>query len=503
MDNSKIIDVIEEVELASVIINKSIDDEVREYAARLLNEGYETATLTAVEKNGEVSLKMVPSKKAVGFPFSFTPSPVPADIEDDSSTDVQVTLDPATVAAILSAMQEDTEDDSDDYSSMEDSSEYDDSSSSSSDYSDSSDSSSSSDSSDSSDSSSSDDSEMLGSDWKDGLDPWQVELAEDLDETVQNLGRFPTTDVSYVSISPFRERGLTCSNCVAGTLNGCQWVAVQCDADGWCRLNMVGVLEEAEATSEVEYNKFFGFGRHSDEEDEDIFGSPEDQEEEDMEDDEDESEDTPRRSYRKNNPDVSSVHIDAPSNGGGVGSFVGSFRRKPKFVPENMTVIEEVNPEVMQDANLLQKSESIPNQIRKSDEQRYTMGPWYVPYRSDAHGEWTDPQELQEALWGYVRNGDRQIRLQHNVDIVAGEWLEALTWPHEVTVPMLQADSGEIKQVSFPAGTVFLGVQWEPWAWELVKEGKLRGYSIGGTGSGVEADLPVEESPYKTFLGDN
>ena len=29
-------------------------------------------------------------------------------------------------------------------------------------------------------------------------------------------------------------------------------------------------------------------------------------------------------------------------------------------------------------------------------------------------------------------------------------------------------------------GTVFMGVQWEPWAWELVKKGKLTGYSIGG-----------------------
>jgi len=43
----------------------------------------------------------------------------------------------------------------------------------------------------------------------------------------------------------------------------------------------------------------------------------------------------------------------------------------------------------------------------------------------------------------------------------------------------------------FPADTPFLGVVWEDWAWDLVKAGELRGYSIGGRARRVEADLPV------------
>jgi hypothetical protein len=35
-----------------------------------------------------------------------------------------------------------------------------------------------------------------------------------------------------------------------------------------------------------------------------------------------------------------------------------------------------------------------------------------------------------------------------------------------------------------------MGVVWEPWAWDLVKAGKLRGYSIGGMAQRMEADLP-------------
>lgn len=126
-------------------------------------------------------------------------------------------------------------------------------------------------------------------------------------------------------------------------------------------------------------------------------------------------------------------------------------------------------------------------------EYRYTLGPWYVPNMEDAHGEWTDPIELQSALWDYVRSGDRRIRLQHNTDVVAGEWVEAVTWPYEVTVPMLQPD-GSTVSMTFPPNTAFLGVQWEPWAWAMVKTGRILGYSIGGTADRLLVDLPEGSS---------
>lgn len=125
----------------------------------------------------------------------------------------------------------------------------------------------------------------------------------------------------------------------------------------------------------------------------------------------------------------------------------------------------------------------------KAAEKRFTLGPMYIPDMTDAHGEWTDTEELQNAVWGYVQSNDRRIRLQHNVEIVAGEWVEILTWPYPVEVPMFDTD-GAVHMMSFPAGTVFLGVIWEEWAWELVKQGKVRGYSIGGKAQRVLVDLP-------------
>lgn len=125
------------------------------------------------------------------------------------------------------------------------------------------------------------------------------------------------------------------------------------------------------------------------------------------------------------------------------------------------------------------------------DERMFTLGPMYIPNKMDAHNEWTDPDELQKAVWDYVKKGDRRIRLQHDRDRVAGEWLEIMAWPYDVEAPIVMKDAS-VSKLMFPANTVFLGVKWEPWAWELVKAGKLRGYSIGGRAERLMADIPAE-----------
>jgi len=130
--------------------------------------------------------------------------------------------------------------------------------------------------------------------------------------------------------------------------------------------------------------------------------------------------------------------------------------------------------------------------ITKAEEKRFTLGPLYIPDSLDAHNEWTDSEELQKAVWDYVKSGDRRIRLQHNRDVVAGEWVEVMTFPHKLTVPMTKPD-GEESEMTYPPNTVFMGVQWEDWAWELVKKGKLRGYSIGGKAKRIDANLETKE----------
>jgi len=131
------------------------------------------------------------------------------------------------------------------------------------------------------------------------------------------------------------------------------------------------------------------------------------------------------------------------------------------------------------------------------EEKRYTLAPWYIPDSLDAHDEWADKDEIQRAFWNYLKNPDRTIKLQHNHDIVAGEWVEGLTWPHEVEVQVKHPDGD--RTIKFPAGTPFLGVIWEPWAWQLIKDGEIRGLSIGGKGKRMEADL--EDYSYENTGG--
>lgn len=130
--------------------------------------------------------------------------------------------------------------------------------------------------------------------------------------------------------------------------------------------------------------------------------------------------------------------------------------------------------------------------LQKQAEKRFTLGPLYVPDFMDAHGEWTDSEELQAGVWHWVRSGDRRIFLQHDTDVEAGEWVEVMTMPQAWTVQMTDAKGQPIGEVTYPPNTVFLGVVWNEEAWEMVKAGELRGYSIGGFSDRVMADLPYQ-----------
>lgn len=131
---------------------------------------------------------------------------------------------------------------------------------------------------------------------------------------------------------------------------------------------------------------------------------------------------------------------------------------------------------------------------KQVDEKQFTLAPLYIPNRLDAHQEWAEADDNQQALWSLIRKDDRRIRRQHNPEVVAGEVVEAFTEWEERTATMMVPDvkkAGEFvrKQVTFPPGTTFLGVVWTDGAWDDVKKGRLRGLSMGGTAHRIEADL--------------
>jgi hypothetical protein len=128
--------------------------------------------------------------------------------------------------------------------------------------------------------------------------------------------------------------------------------------------------------------------------------------------------------------------------------------------------------------------------ITKADEEkRYTFSVVYEASPSetkpilDAHAEFSLASELERALWGYVDAGDRTIYIQHGTTKVgmrkAGRWVEIVAWPWPVTTRFsVPGKAPSMRTV--PAGSVWMGVIWEREIWDLVKSGKITGYSFGG-----------------------
>jgi hypothetical protein len=170
------------------------------------------------------------------------------------------------------------------------------------------------------------------------------------------------------------------------------------------------------------------------------------------------------------------------------------------FVEAVQSVAEEIYPDAFSIADVAKGQYRVAKETR---EQKYTLGAMYIPNQVDAHGEWTDPDELQKAVWDYVKSGNRDIRLQHDRDIVAGEWVEVMQLPYPLETPVIRPD-GMQETHTYPAGTVFLGVIWKDWAWELVKMGKILGYSIGGKAErmfvDMEKDMTVNDVHVDTIM---
>ena len=122
------------------------------------------------------------------------------------------------------------------------------------------------------------------------------------------------------------------------------------------------------------------------------------------------------------------------------------------------------------------------------EEDRFTLAPVYVPGLEDSDGETISANDLQKSLWEWVQKGDRTIYLQHS-NKPAGEMVELLTWPFEIETSLDVPNQG-VTKYRFPKDTPFMGVIWDNWAWDMVKGGELRGYSIGGRAKRLEVELP-------------
>ncbi len=118
--------------------------------------------------------------------------------------------------------------------------------------------------------------------------------------------------------------------------------------------------------------------------------------------------------------------------------------------------------------------------VKAVDELRYTLGIAYPANRpdvgkaADGYRDFAGADVLRDAAWNYMRKGAR-IGLHHaDGTDGAGTVVESYIWPDGA--PDWPHPNGYVVK----AGDWCLGVVWEEPAWEMVKSGRVRGFSPQG-----------------------
>ncbi len=142
--------------------------------------------------------------------------------------------------------------------------------------------------------------------------------------------------------------------------------------------------------------------------------------------------------------------------------------------------------------------------LKQDAEKRYTLGVMYkgtvneADPEVDAHQDYAPLEVLQEAQWNYVRSGDRNIYLQHGLTEegmqVIGEWVGVLTLPFEVEVTLIVPGEGT-RKVTLPEGTVLQEIIWNDIGWPMVKDGRIKGLSMGGRYRTEVVEVGVSDGP--------
>ena len=124
---------------------------------------------------------------------------------------------------------------------------------------------------------------------------------------------------------------------------------------------------------------------------------------------------------------------------------------------------------------------------------RYTLGLAYAPHRLDAHGEGMTADEVEQTAWGYLRK--QEIGLFHQ-DGTVGHARPVESYIYRGPDWRLTDASGGEQIIK--AGDWLLGAIWDPGAWDLVKKGKINGWSMDGLGRRRKVQRSTLETVTKT-----
>lgn len=121
------------------------------------------------------------------------------------------------------------------------------------------------------------------------------------------------------------------------------------------------------------------------------------------------------------------------------------------------------------------KDDPTPYQVLKRDApRRYTLGVAYPANAVDAHGQFMDPQDLEETAWRYLQER-RGVGLMH-LDQTGGSGVPVESY-------IYRGPDWHIAGQVIKNGDWLLGVIWSEPAWDQIERGELTGYSMQGWGT--------------------
>jgi len=120
------------------------------------------------------------------------------------------------------------------------------------------------------------------------------------------------------------------------------------------------------------------------------------------------------------------------------------------------------------------------NVIKSTGERRFTLGVAYPVAELDAHKDYMTKERLEEAAWLYMAKC-QDIGLYHKDGTSgSGQVVESYIY---------RGPDWEVGDQIIKSGDWLLGVLWSEEAWEVVKSGKVKGYSFQGLAKRVIREL--------------
>lgn len=119
--------------------------------------------------------------------------------------------------------------------------------------------------------------------------------------------------------------------------------------------------------------------------------------------------------------------------------------------------------------------------IKSSDEKRFTLGIAYPANRLDSDKDWATIETVEKAAWTFLSRANVGLFHSEGTD-GAGIPVESYIYRGpDWTIERTDEDGNVIAKETVKAGDWLLGVIWNEEAWDLIKQGKVTGYSLQGT----------------------